>query len=237
MVGNPFVMALDSLSFTECIQPFLAHCHRRRYPAKSAIIRQGERAGELFYLIHGSVTVLLEDDKGHEIVLAYLNPGEFFGEIGLFSDDASRSALVRARTECEIAQISYTKLRGLHDLYPRLITCMTAQLARRLRNTNRKLGDLAFMDVYGRVARTLLDLCDQPDAMSHPEGTLVRVTRQELARLVGCSREMVGKVLKEMEDQKQIAVNGKNVVLLGVHAGLRRLSGGAARVQAAPPTR
>lgn len=230
-------MALDSLSFTECVQPFLAQCHRRRYPPKSAIIRQGDRAGELFYIVNGSVTVLLEDDKGHEIVLAYLNPGEFFGEIGLFSEDTSRSALVRARTECEIAQIAYTKLRGLHDLYPQLITCMTAQLARRLRNTNRKLGDLAFMDVYGRVARTLLDLCDQPDAMSHPAGTLVRVTRQELARLVGCSREMVGKVLKEMEDNKQVAMNGKNVILLGVNARLRRTSGVPPRMEAVAPPR
>jgi CRP/FNR family transcriptional regulator, cyclic AMP receptor protein len=93
---------------------------------------------------------------------------------------------------------------------------MTAQLARRLRNTNRKLGDLAFMDVYGRVARTLLDLGEQPDSLPHAEGTQVRVTRQELGRLVGCSREMVGKVLKEMEDQKQIATTGKNIVLLGV---------------------
>ncbi len=209
-------MAFDIQDLSDCVQPFLAHCHRRRYPAKSAIIRQGDRAGELFYIIAGSVTVLLEDDKGHEIVLAYLNSGEFFGEIGLFSEDESRSALVRAKSECEIAQISYTRLKQLGDLYPRLLVCMTAQIARRLRATNRKLGDLAFMDVYGRVARTLLDLCEQPDAMTHPDGMQVRVTRQELARLVGCSREMVGKVLKEMEDQKQVAVTGKNIVLVGI---------------------
>jgi CRP/FNR family cyclic AMP-dependent transcriptional regulator len=209
-------MAFDAQDLSDCVQPFLAHCHRRRYPAKSAIIRQGDRAGELFYIVSGSVTVLLEDDKGHEIVLAYLNSGEFFGEIGLFSEDESRSALVRAKSECEIAQISYTRLKQLGDLYPRLLVCMTAQIARRLRATNRKLGDLAFMDVYGRVARTLLDLCEQPDAMTHPDGMQVRVTRQELARLVGCSREMVGKVLKEMEDQKQVAVTGKNIVLVGI---------------------
>jgi len=209
-------MAFDIQDLSDCVQPFLAHCHRRRYQAKSAIIRQGDRAGELFYIIAGSVTVLLEDDKGHEIVLAYLNSGEFFGEIGLFSEDESRSALVRAKSECEIAQISYTRLKQLGDLYPRLLVCMTAQIARRLRATNRKLGDLAFMDVYGRVARTLLDLCEQPDAMTHPDGMQVRVTRQELARLVGCSREMVGKVLKEMEDQKQVAVTGKNIVLVGI---------------------
>ena len=203
---------------SESIQKFLTHCHRREFSAKASIIRQGDPAGELYYITAGSVTVLLEDDKGHEIVLAYLNPGDFFGEIGLFNEDASRSALVRARTACEIAQISYSKLRSLTDLYPDLIIAMTTQLARRLRNTNRKLGDLAFMDVYGRVARTLLDLCEQPDAMTHPDGMQVRVTRQELARLVGCSREMVGKVLKDMEEQSHVAVSGKNIVVVGHHA-------------------
>jgi CRP/FNR family cyclic AMP-dependent transcriptional regulator len=214
----------DAVGQLDCVQPFLVQCHRRHFPPKAAIIRQGDRAEELFYIISGSVTVMLEDDKGHEIVLAYLNGGEFFGEIGLFSEDGHRSALVRARCECEIAQISYAKLRTLTELYPRLVTCMTSQLARRLRNTNRKLGDLAFMDVYGRVARTLLDLSDQPDSMTHPDGMQVRVTRQELARLVGCSREMVGKVLKEMEDHKQVTVMGKNIVLLGIRSrAVRRL--------------
>lgn len=209
-------MSLVTTSVQHSIAELLAHCHRRVYSPKAAIIRQGDPAGELYYIIRGSVTVLLEDDKGHEIVLAYLNPGDFFGEIGLFNEDASRTALVRARGECEIAQIGYRKLKGLTEIYPDLIVAMTSQLARRLRNTNRKLGDLAFMDVYGRVARTLLDLCEQPDSMTHPDGMQVRVTRQELSRLVGCSREMVGKVLKDMEDQKHIAATGKNIVVLGV---------------------
>ncbi len=209
-------MSLVTTSVQQSIGELLVHCHRRVYSPKAAIIRQGDPAGELYYIINGSVTVLLEDDKGHEIVLAYLNPGDFFGEIGLFNEDASRTALVRARGECEIAQIGYRKLKGLTEIYPDLIVAMTSQLARRLRNTNRKLGDLAFMDVYGRVARTLLDLCEQPDSMTHPDGMQVRVTRQELSRLVGCSREMVGKVLKDMEDQKHIAATGKNIVVLGV---------------------
>ncbi len=200
-------MSLLSTSVAQSVDKLLAHCHRRVFSAKAAIIRQGDPAGELYFIIRGSVTVLLEDDKGHEIVLAYLNPGEFFGEIGLFNEDANRTALVRARSECEIAQIGYKKLKALTEIYPDLIIAMTSQLARRLRNTNRKLGDLAFMDVYGRVARTLLDLCEQPDAMTHPNGMQVRVTRQELSRLVGCSREMVGKVLKDMEDQNHIAAD------------------------------
>lgn len=220
-------MSLASIDVQQSIDKLLAHCHRRTYSAKAAIIRQGDPAGELYYIISGSVTVLLEDDKGHEIVLAYLNPGDFFGEIGLFNEDASRTALVRARSEAEVAQIGYKKLRGLTDIYPDLIVAMTSQLARRLRNTNRKLGDLAFMDVYGRVARTLLDLCEQPDAMTHPDGMQVRVTRQELSRLVGCSREMVGKVLKDMEEQKHITAAGKNIVVLGVRPKRPSPAGGA----------
>ena len=92
---------------------------------------------------------------------------------------------------------------------------MNSQLSRRLLNMNRKVGDLAFMDVFGRVARALLDLCKQPDAMTHPDGMQIRVTRQELARIVGCSREMVGRVLKEMEEQHHIATDGKNIVVTG----------------------
>lgn len=198
----------------EALERFLAQCHKKVYPAKAAIIRQGEEANELYYVVEGSVTVLLEDEKGHEIVLAYLNAGEFFGEVGLFNEDASRTALVRARTRCHIAQISYSKLLSLTDLYPTLIYLMTSQLAMRLKNTNRKLGDLAFMDVYGRVARTLLELAAQPEAVPHPKGMQVRITRQEISRIVGCSREMVGKVLKDMEEQGHVETDGKMILVL-----------------------
>ncbi|MCP5144350.1 MAG: cAMP-activated global transcriptional regulator CRP [Gammaproteobacteria bacterium] len=203
------------MSTERAVQEFLAHCHRRSYTPKATIIRQGDPAGELYYIVKGSVTVLLEDEKGHEIVLAYLNEGEFFGELGLFNEDHSRTALVRARLDAEVAQISYHKLRGLTELYPSLVLSMTNQLARRLCNTNQKLGDLAFMDVYGRVARTLLDLSEQDEATTHPLGIQVRITRQELARLVGCSREMVGKVIKDMEEQGIIVTEGKSIILLG----------------------
>ena len=197
------------------IERFLPHCRSRSFQAKSMIIRQGDPSGELYYIVSGSVTVMLEDDAGHEIVLAYLNAGEFFGELGLFNKDLNRTALVRARSACEIAQISYARLKGLSDIFPDLLFLMNAQLAVRLRNMNRKVGDLAFMDVFGRVARALLDLCNEPDALTHPDGMQVRVTRQELGRIVGCSREMVGRVLKEMEIQRHVALNGRNIVVHG----------------------
>ena len=88
-------------------------------------------------------------------------------------------------------------------------------MASRLRNTTRKVGDLAFLDVTGRVAGTLLDLCKQPDAMTHPDGMQIKITRQEIGRIVGCSREMVGRVLKSLEEQGLVNVKGKTMVVLG----------------------
>ncbi len=198
------------------IQNFLEHCHRKQYTAKSTIIRQGDPSHELFYIVKGSVTVMLEDDEGRELVLAYLNPGDFFGEIGLFNEHVNRSALVRAKTTCEVATISYDRLKSMSTVFPDLLFAISSQLANRLRKMNRKIGDLAFMDVSGRVARTLLDLCKEPDAMTHPDGMQIRVTRQELGRIVGCSREMVGRVLKALEEQHLISVSGKTIVVFGV---------------------
>ena len=179
---------------SEAIQRFLEHCHRKNYPAKSTLIRQGDPSHDLFYVVKGSVTVMLEDDEGRELVLAYLNPGDFFGEIGLFNEHVNRSALVRAKTQCDIAQIGYDKLKSIPAVFPDLLFAIASQLATRLRRMNRKVGDLAFMDVSGRVARSLLDLCKEPDAMSHPDGMQIRITRQELGRIVGCSQNRMALV-------------------------------------------
>lgn len=197
------------------ITRFLEHCHRKNYPAKQVIIKEGELSNDLYYIISGSVTVMIEDDKGREIVLAYLNVGDFFGEIGLFDDDHKRSAYVRAKTKSEIAQITYDRLKGLGPLFPELMFEIASQMAIRLRKTSRKVSDLAFTDVKGRVARTLIDLCKEPDAITHPDGMLVKITRQELGRIVGCSREMVGRVLKDLELDTLVSVAGKSIVVFG----------------------
>lgn len=193
----------------------LAHCHRRRYPGKSVIIYEGDAPDVLYYLLEGSVTVLIEDEDGREIVLAYLNPGEFFGEMGLFDKEEGRSAWVRTRSECEIAEISFSRFRQLAKEDPDILLLLASQMAFRLRKTSQKVGHLAFMDVTGRIARTLLDLCKEPDAMTHPDGMQIRITRQEIGRIVGCSREMAGRVLKNMEEQGLIYVKGKTIVVFG----------------------
>jgi len=106
-------------------------------------------------------------------------------------------------------------LKSLHELFPQLLFNIATQLAFRLRKTSRKVSDLAFTDVQGRVARTLLDLCKEPDAMTHPDGMQIKITRQELGRIVGCSREMVGRVLKSLEEHHLITAAGKTIVVFG----------------------
>lgn len=200
---------------TKHLDYFLSQCHRRRYPSKSTIIYAGDKSDSLFYIVKGSVTVIIEDDDGREMIMAYLNAGDFFGEMGLFDNLDSRSAWVKAKTECEVAEISYTKFREIALQDPRVLYFIGEQMATRLRQTTRKVGDLAFLDVTGRVARTLLDLCKEPDAMTHPDGMQIKITRQEIGRIVGCSREMVGRVLKTLEDQGLVQVKGKTMVVYG----------------------
>jgi len=202
------------------LQPFLSFCHRRRYPAKTDIIHPGDTADILYYLVDGSVTILIEDEDGKEIILTYLNKGDFIGEMGLFMAQANRSVLVRTRTECMLAEISYSRLEQLFksDLkgYTQdILYALGAQLTTRLINTSRKVGHLAFLDVTGRIAGTLLELCKQPDAITHPDGMQIRITRQEIGRIVGCSREMAGRVLKNLEEQGLVSVKGKTIVVFG----------------------
>ena len=156
---------------------------------------------------------MVEDGDGHELIISYLGPGEFFGELGLFDADARRSAWIIARSECELVRIEYQRFKALWLAQPKLLLQLTEQLAHRLRNTSEKLGDLAFLDVTGRMAHTLLQLCQDSQAITHPDGMLLRITRRELGRLVNCSRQMASRVLQTLETQGLIKVEGKSIIV------------------------
>ena len=194
------------------LEKLLAHSHRRQYPARCTIIHAGDRPETLYYIVQGSVSVIMEDELGHEMVLAYLNPGQFFGEMGIFASQA-RSAGITTRSATETAEIHYAKFLELAMEDPQIMFLLATQLADRLRETSRKVIDLAFLDVTGRIARTLMELAQQPDALTHPDGMQIRVTRQELAKIVGCSREMAGRVLKDLEERGLITARGKTIVV------------------------
>ena len=213
-VQAPATLVLDR----PAMERVLAHCHRRRYPGKTAIIRPGDSANILYFIIEGSVSVMTEDEEGRELILAYINAGEFIGEMGLFVEVPRREVMVRTRTSCDLAEISYERLfqlfeGPLREDQGKVLFAIGSQLANRLLHTSRKVSRLAFMDVTNRVAKTLIDLTNEPDALSHPKGMQIRISRQEISRIVGCSREMVGRVLKQLEGQGMISVSGKNMVV------------------------
>ncbi len=193
---------------------FLSSAHKRKYPRGSTIIYAGEKSDSIYFITKGSVTVLIEDDTGREIIVAYLNEGDFFGEMAMFGE-GTRTAWVKSKTECEVAELGYQKFSELSQKDAGMLYELAVQLADRLQKTTQKVGDLAFLDVTGRVARTLLDLCKEPDAMTHPDGMQIKITRQEIGRIVSCSREMVGRVLKTLEDQGLVSVKGKTMVVIG----------------------
>ena len=209
-------LTLDSAS----LHHFLDQCHRRKHPARSDIFRPGDGASTLYYVVSGSLSVISEEPDGRELVLGYINAGDFIGEMGLFVPVDHREVLLRARTACELAELSYERL---HQLFagqlaaecPRILYAIGAQLSKRLLDTSRKASRLAFLDVSGRIIRTLNDLCQEPDAMSHPQGTQIRVSRQEISRIVGCSREMAGRVLKQLQQEGKLHARGKTVVVFG----------------------
>ena len=205
---------LKAFNSDSAAEIFLGKCHRHKYPAKSTILFAGDNADAIFYIIKGSVTVIIEDEDGHEMVISYLNQGDYFGELGLFGQD-DRSALIKAKTDCEVGEMSYATFRDTSYSHPALLYAISEQMSKRLRDTTQKLCDLAFVDVTGRVARTLLDLSQQPDAITHPDGMQIKITRQELGRIVGCSREMAGRVLKTLEDQGLVSAKGKTMVVYG----------------------
>jgi CRP/FNR family cyclic AMP-dependent transcriptional regulator len=202
------------------IERLLAHCHRRRYPTRTDVFRPGDPAGTLYYIISGSVSIITEEDDGRELVLGYFGPGEFVGEMGLFIQSDVREVILRTRVQCELAEISYERLYQLFEGSligdaTQIVYAIGSQLSRRLLDTSRKAGRLAFLDVTDRITRTLHDLTREPEAMSHPDGTQLRVSRQELARLGGCSREMAGRVLKKLQADGKLHARGKTVVLYG----------------------
>lgn len=202
------------------IERFLAHSHRRRYPTRTDVFRPGDAAGTMYYVISGSVSIIAEEDDDRELVLGYFGTGEFVGEMGLFIESDKREVILRTRTPCELAEISYERL---HQLFlgplsadaPKLLYAIGSQISRRLLHTSRKASRLAFLDVTDRIIRTLHDLAKEPESMSHPQGTQLRISRQEIARLVGCSREMAGRVLKKLQIDGLLHARGKTVVLYG----------------------
>ncbi|MDA8962343.1 cAMP-activated global transcriptional regulator CRP [Congregibacter sp.] len=202
------------------VEEFLRFCETKEYAKGKTILREGEKSEKLYLILDGSVTVMVEDeqDEDHKMVVSYLNLGDFFGEMGLFGEEEeTSSAEVITREASKIAEISYERFIKIKSQFPDILFGIASQMSNRLRKTTFKLKNLAFVDVSGRIAHTLIDLSKQPDAMTHPEGMQIKITRQELGKIAGCSREMAGRVLKTLEQEGLVSVAGKTIVVYATH--------------------
>jgi len=193
----------------------MEHAKFRRYPAKSNIIHFGDICDTLYLLVKGQVTVFLERDDQREVIVSYVNVGDFFGELGLFNKEKNqeRSAFVRAKTACEVYELSYEDCYKVFKDIPEFFSEINNKIINRLLETTQKVNNLAFLDVKNRVIEVLKNLCKQPDALTHPDGTQIKTTRQEIGRIANCSREMVGRVLKVMQEDGILYARGKTIVL------------------------
>jgi CRP/FNR family transcriptional regulator, cyclic AMP receptor protein len=178
------------------------------------VVEAGSKPESLYLILSGNVSVETTDADGNELLLAYMFPRDFFGEMGLFADVGARSARIRARSDCLLLEVAYPAFLELAQAHPALWLELSGQLAARLRAVNRQLAALPSLNVAERVWRVLLELAERSDAPRLPQGRVIRLTREELGRLAGCSRDVVGLALRDFERAGRVQRVGHRLVVL-----------------------
>lgn len=168
---------------------------RKNYPRGRTIVAEGEPSQSLYILLSGRAKVQRSDSEGKEVILAVIGSGEFFGEMSLI-DDAPRSASVITIESCDFMAINKDSFKAMLVQSPDIAMQIMRGLVRRLREADKKIETLALLDVYGRVARVLLDFSEN---VGGERVVKSKLPRQEIAKMIGASREMVSRVMKGLE--------------------------------------
>ncbi|MDO4888620.1 MAG: Crp/Fnr family transcriptional regulator [Actinomycetaceae bacterium] len=179
-----------------------------------SLFREGDEGDRLYIVTDGKVKLSHASDDGRENLIAVLGPGEIIGELSLF-DLGARSSTVSAIAPTRLISLSHKDMMSFINQHPAMAITMLRELARRLRNTNEQMADLVFSDVPGRVAKALIDLANRFGERT-PEGIYVAhdLTQEELAHLVGASRETVNKSLADFVSRGWIRLEGRAVLLI-----------------------
>jgi len=182
----------------------------KNYPKNAVVLTEGEMGDSLYMIQSGKVKVFIGDENGREIILKILGPGAFFGEMSMI-DKQPRSASVRTIEASSFLVLTHAAFERSLEQAPRIANLVMTCLAQRVREADRKIGTLALMDVYGRVASTLLELAVYND------GKLMvgeKLSQQDLANMVGASREMVNRILKDLSDRGFISIESKEITIV-----------------------
>ena len=182
----------------------------------SILFKEGDDGEHLYVIIDGKLKLGTSSGDGRENLLSILGPGEMFGELSLF-DPGPRTSTATAVTDAKLLSLSHEKVIPWLKQNPEVSLQLLTRLSQRLRRTNEAVGDLVFSDVPGRVAKALIDLGDRFGKTS-PEGLLVNhdLTQEELAQLVGASRETVNKALADFAGRGWLKLDGRSVLITDV---------------------
>ena len=190
------------------LQAISGHGITRTYPKGAVVVTEGDTTDTFFVILEGRVKVYATDDQGHEILFLTQGPGEYFGELVL--DGGTRSASVMTLEKARLLAVPKRELEEFVATNPAFALDIMKKLITRVRSLSATVKSLALMDVYGRVARVLLELAEDTDGrMAISE----RLTQQDLANRVGASREMVGRILKDLAEGGYITTENSRIVI------------------------
>jgi len=192
----------------------LAHLAlRKRYPKDTVVFFENEEGDFFFTILEGRIKVTILGDDGREVILSVLGPGDFFGEMALL-DNEPRSATAIAVEESELLSLHRTDFQSVLNENKSITSALIRVLSARLRRANHQISTLALLDVYGRVARVIVDMARE-EGKRLRDGRIAfrRATHQEIANRIGTTRETVTRMLKDLERQGLIHVEGKEIVV------------------------
>lgn len=185
------------------------HMITRTFRKNTVIINEGDQANSLYIILSGMVKVFLSNEDGKEIIINTLGEGDHFGELALL-DDAPRSASIMTTEKSSLGTISKADFVTVLSKHPELALKLIQELTRRIRLLSDNVKTLALMDVYGRVAKTLLGMAKHEDGMLLIEN---RPTQQDIANRIGASREMVARIMKDLATGNYISIDGKRLII------------------------
>jgi CRP-like cAMP-binding protein len=183
---------------------------KRRFRRGELVIEAGRKSNALFILLTGRARVIAADARGREVILAVLQAGDYVGEMSLI-DNEPHSATVRTEVQSDMLVLGRPEFARCLPENSSLSYAIMRGLVQRLRNADRQIESLALLDVYGRVARSLLDMAETVGDARVIRG---KVSRQDLAKIVGASREMVSRVMKDLEERGMVHTREDGSVLI-----------------------
>ncbi len=191
------IAMLESVSLFADVPPhYLAELEKlsvlRKYTKNTVLVTEGDESTHMYVIRKGTVCCYLNNEDGRQVNLNYMHEGEYFGELSLI-DGKPRSASVMTISDCEIILVSRASVQSLIEKHPDFAMLLLTEVTRRVRELTDSVKDMALLDVYGRVSAALEKLCDENKRIHNP-----KVTHQDIANMVGSSREMVSRIMKQL---------------------------------------